>query len=105
MLKNLNILVWEKCADPLTKKPSLTFQVGVLAGVFHGGKSLCESQKTVEKLVSKDGNVEWEEDLSFDLKVCDIPRMARLCFVVYEILKSCKGVRARRLKDSKQVCL
>lgn len=78
-------------------------QIGVQAGLFHGGKSLCESQKTAERVVSKDGNIEWEEDLTFDLKVCDIPRMARLCFVVYEILKSSKGVRARRLKDSKQV--
>uniref|UniRef100_A0A1B6CVF3 phosphatidylinositol 3-kinase n=1 Tax=Clastoptera arizonana TaxID=38151 RepID=A0A1B6CVF3_9HEMI len=77
-------------------------EVGVQAGLFHGGKSLCESQKTIEKMVTKDGECEWEEDLTFDLKVCNIPRMARLCLVVYEILKSAKGVRARRLKDSKQ---
>lgn len=70
--------------------------------MFHGGKSLCESQKTTGKLV-EDGKVECKEELTFDLKVCDIPRMARLCFVVYEILKSSKGVRAKRLKDSKQV--
>lgn len=76
----------------------------MLAGLFHGGKSLCESQKTSEKLVSKDGECEWEEDVTFELAVCNIPRMARLCLVVYEILKSAKGVRARRLKDSKQVC-
>ncbi|XP_046678812.1 phosphatidylinositol 4,5-bisphosphate 3-kinase catalytic subunit delta isoform [Homalodisca vitripennis] len=77
-------------------------QVGIQAGLFHGGKSLCESQKTAEKLVSKDGDTEWEEDLTFDIKVCDIPRMARLCFVLYEILKSSKGVRSKRLKDSRQ---
>lgn len=77
-------------------------EVGVLAGLFHGGKSLCESQKTSEKLVSKDGECEWEEDVTFELAVCNIPRMTRLCLVVYEILKSAKGVRARRLKDSKQ---
>ncbi|PSN34153.1 hypothetical protein C0J52_10044 [Blattella germanica] len=79
-----------------------TVEVGVQAGLFHGGKSLCETQKTSEKQVSKDGGCEWEEDLTFDLKVCNIPRMARLCLVVYEISKSAKGVKSRKVKDQKQ---
>ena len=45
----------------------------------------------------------FNEELCFDLLVSNIPRMARLCLVVYEISKSAKGVRSRRLKDSKQV--
>ncbi|CAG2056380.1 unnamed protein product, partial [Timema podura] len=65
-------------------------------------ESLSESQKTTEKQVSKEGSCEWEEDLTFDLKVCNIPRMARLCLVVYEISKTAKGVKSRRLKDTKQ---
>nr|CAD7401329.1 unnamed protein product [Timema poppensis] len=81
-----------------------TVEVGVHAGLFHGGKSLSESQKTTEKQVSKEGSCEWEEDLTFDLKVCNIPRMARLCLVVYEISKTAKGVKSRRLKDTKQCC-
>ncbi|KAJ9596012.1 hypothetical protein L9F63_012745, partial [Diploptera punctata] len=76
--------------------------VGVQAGLFHGGKSLCETQKTTEKQVSKDGSCEWEEDLTFDLDVCNIPRMARLCLVVYEISKSAKGMKSRKVKDQKQ---
>lgn len=78
-------------------------QVGVQAGLFHGGKSLAEPQKTSEKTVSKDGECEWEEDLQFDILVCDIPRMARLCLVVYESSKTAKGAKFRRAKDSKQV--
>lgn len=77
-------------------------EVGVQAGLFHGGKSLAEPQKTSEKQVSKDGECEWEEDLQFDIQVCNIPRMARLCLVVYEISKTAKGSKFRRLKDSKQ---
>lgn len=77
-------------------------EVGVQAGLFHGGKSLTEPQKTSEKQVTKEGECEWEEELHFDLQVCNIPRMARLCLVVYEISKTAKGVKARRLKDSKQ---
>ncbi|KAF7404673.1 hypothetical protein HZH66_003579 [Vespula vulgaris] len=80
-----------------------TVEIGLQAGLFHGGKSLCESQKTKETIVSSDGSCEWEETLRFDIKVKDIPRMARLCFVLYEISKTSKGLKSRRLvKDSKQ---
>ncbi|XP_015181948.1 PREDICTED: phosphatidylinositol 4,5-bisphosphate 3-kinase catalytic subunit delta isoform [Polistes dominula] len=80
-----------------------TVEIGLQAGLFHGGKSLCESQKTKETIVSSDGSCEWEELLRFDIKVKDIPRMARLCFVLYEISKTSKGLKSRRLvKDSKQ---
>lgn len=74
----------------------------VQAGLFHGGKSLCQSQKTQEKAVVE-STAKFDECLQFDILVCNIPRMARLCLVVYEISKSSKGVRSRRLKDSKQV--
>ncbi|KAK9501564.1 hypothetical protein O3M35_012267 [Rhynocoris fuscipes] len=77
-------------------------EVCVQAGLYHGGKSLCEPQKTSERLVSKEGECIWDEDLQFDIQVSNIPRMARLCFVVYEICKSAKGLRSKKLKDSKQ---
>ncbi|KAJ1528067.1 hypothetical protein ONE63_007985 [Megalurothrips usitatus] len=76
-------------------------EVVVQAGLFHGGKSLCEPQKTREKHV-EDSVAKFDEFLYFDILVSNIPRMARLCLVVYEISKSSKGVRSRRLKDSKQ---
>ncbi|XP_043477506.1 phosphatidylinositol 4,5-bisphosphate 3-kinase catalytic subunit delta isoform [Leptopilina heterotoma] len=80
-----------------------TVEIGLQAGLFHGGKSLCESRKTKETVVNLDGSCEWEETLKFDIKVRDIPRMARLCFVLYEISKTAKGLKSRRLvKDSKQ---
>lgn len=78
-------------------------EVGLQAGLFHGGKSLCESQKTKEAVLNQEGCCEWQETLRFDIKVCDIPRMARLCFVLYEISKTAKGLKSRRMwKDSKQ---
>lgn len=78
----------------------LFFKVGVQAGLFHGGKPLCESQKTTEKVVSKDGNVEFEEELQFDIQISNVPRMARLCFAIYEMSKTAKGVKARKLKKN-----
>lgn len=77
-----------------------TIEVRVKAGLFHGGKPLCETQKTSDKQVSREGSVEFNENFTFDINVCDIPRMARLCFVVYEISKIAKSVKSRRLKES-----
>ncbi|XP_072757621.1 phosphatidylinositol 4,5-bisphosphate 3-kinase catalytic subunit delta isoform [Anoplolepis gracilipes] len=80
-----------------------TVEIGLQAGLFHGGKSLCESQKTKEIIVNSDGSCDWGETLKFDIKIRDIPRMARLCFVLYEISKTAKGLKSRKLvRDSKQ---
>lgn len=95
----------QTCSFTLNKlKYFFSFKVGIQVGIFHGGKPLCESQKTVENVVSKEGRVDFEEEIQFDIQISNIPRMARLCFAIYEISKSAKGVKARKVKDSKQVC-
>lgn len=78
-------------------------EVKIDAGLFHGGKPLCESVGTIEQVVDKWGGCTWEEELEFNISVADIPRMTRLCFVVYEVCKTSKGMKTKRLKDSKQV--
>jgi phosphatidylinositol-4,5-bisphosphate 3-kinase catalytic subunit alpha/beta/delta len=76
-------------------------EVGMQAGVFHGGKSLCRIMKTSEKMFSNDGICEWMEDLTFDISVSNMPRNVRLCIVVYETKTSrTQAIRARKLKDS-----
>lgn len=79
-----------------------TVEVGIEAALFHGGKALCECVRTSEKIVNN-GDCTWDEELEFDMSIADIPRMARLCLVVYEVSKTSKGLRARRIKESKQV--
>lgn len=79
-----------------------TVEVGIEAALFHGGKALCECVRTSEKIV-ENGGCTWNEELEFDMSVADIPRMARLCLVVYEVSKTSKGLRTRRIKESKQV--
>lgn len=76
-------------------------EVAIQVGLFHGGKSLCEPQKTTEISLKADGCAEWDQVLKFDIMVYNVPRMARLCLVVYEIAKSSKsGGGRRRIKDS-----
>lgn len=67
--------------------------------MFHGGKPLCQPKIIGERVV-KEGSCEYEEKLQFDIKVGDIPRMARICFAVYEVCKSVKNLRAKRLRDA-----
>lgn len=84
-----------------------TMEIGIQVGLFHGGKPLCEPQKTSPIPLPADGSAAWEEVLKFDIMVYNVPRMARLCLVVYEILKNSKssssssGTGRRRGKDSK----
>lgn len=70
-------------------------EVGIQAGIFHGGRSLCEPKKTQPRICSN-GECSWNEDLTFDLKVRDLPRAARLCLVVYGLSKVPKGAKGSR---------
>nr|CAH0099295.1 unnamed protein product [Daphnia galeata] len=70
-------------------------EVGIQAGIFHGGRSLCEPRKTQAKSYVN-GECTWNEELIFDLKVRDLPRAARLCLVVYSLSKMSKGAKGSR---------
>ncbi|XP_049538922.1 phosphatidylinositol 4,5-bisphosphate 3-kinase catalytic subunit delta isoform [Anopheles darlingi] len=76
-------------------------EVGVQLGLFHGGKSLCKTERTRLVPLSADGRAVWNQTIQFDIQVSNVPRMARLCLVIYENLRTAKGVgvRARRTKD------
>uniref|UniRef100_A0A8C4Q9Y7 C2 domain-containing protein n=1 Tax=Eptatretus burgeri TaxID=7764 RepID=A0A8C4Q9Y7_EPTBU len=54
----------------------------VKAGLFHGGELLCKP--ALSRDVSGCSEPNWGEDvLDFDIEVGDLPRMARLCLVLY----------------------
>lgn len=44
---------------------------------------------------------QFDDKLVFDIKVCNIPRNAKLCFVVYEINKYAKNSKTKKFKESK----
>ncbi|XP_076265389.1 phosphatidylinositol 4,5-bisphosphate 3-kinase catalytic subunit delta isoform-like isoform X2 [Rhynchophorus ferrugineus] len=76
-------------------------EVGIQVGLFHGGKPLCQPVKTDERLVSDKLEVDFDFHIEFDIQVCNIPRNAKLCFVIYESNKCVKGTKSRRPKDVK----
>jgi phosphatidylinositol-4,5-bisphosphate 3-kinase len=55
-------------------------KVYVKAGIYHGRESLCSVVTTSKGAASE--NTEWNEILEFDISIRDIPRGAKLCFVV-----------------------
>jgi phosphatidylinositol-4,5-bisphosphate 3-kinase catalytic subunit beta isoform len=74
-------------------------RIAVKVGLYHGRESLTSSISTADTSVKKDSCI-WNENCTFDINLCDVPRMARFCFVVYEILiRSRKGSRGKLFRS------
>ncbi|CAH0555330.1 unnamed protein product [Brassicogethes aeneus] len=80
--------------------PKKVSEVGIQVGLFHGGKSLCQPQKTDDRQINESFETTFHQELVFDIDVCNIPRNAKLCFVVYEVNKYSKGTKNRKIKES-----
>ncbi|XP_050305092.1 phosphatidylinositol 4,5-bisphosphate 3-kinase catalytic subunit delta isoform [Anthonomus grandis grandis] len=78
-----------------------TTEIGIQMGLFHGGKPLCQPVKTDEVPLNDGCTVDFDVTLDFDIQVCNVPRNAKLCFVVYEVNKCYKGTKPRKPKDQK----
>ena len=70
------------------------FQVVVEAGLYHGSIALCET-RTTQEVSFKDGAAVFDEFLTFNTHVCNIPRNTRLCIAIYEVSQSSKVSKAR----------
>ncbi|KAI1309369.1 Phosphatidylinositol 4,5-bisphosphate 3-kinase catalytic subunit beta isoform [Halotydeus destructor] len=57
--------------------------VGIEIALYHSG-AILDERKMSRDMAVKDGEVTWEEHFLFDINVCDIPRMARICVALYE---------------------
>jgi|SRR6218665_179468 len=80
-------------------------QVKVRACLYHGGDPLCSSVSSKDTMLTQ-GCAKWGEMLTFDLQLQNVPRMARLCFVLYMLPDKRSGKKtptARKLMDKKKV--
>ncbi|XP_069808018.1 phosphatidylinositol 4,5-bisphosphate 3-kinase catalytic subunit delta isoform-like [Dendropsophus ebraccatus] len=63
---------------------NVTFAAGcklvVRAGLFHGHEPLCQEVETTE--VNAVAHPVWHQMMVFDIEVCDLPRMTRLCLTL-----------------------
>ncbi|KAL6038859.1 hypothetical protein STEG23_032590 [Scotinomys teguina] len=69
-------------------------KVHVRAGLFHGTELLCKTVVSSE-ITGKNDHI-WNEQLEFDINICDLPRMARLCFAVYAVLDKVKTKKSTK---------
>ncbi|KAM5270442.1 phosphatidylinositol 4,5-bisphosphate 3-kinase catalytic subunit delta isoform 1-T4 [Hipposideros larvatus] len=74
----------------------------VQAGLFHGNETLCKTVSSSE--VSVCSEPVWKQHLEFDINVCDLPRMARLCFALYAVIEKAKKARSTKKKSKKADC-
>ncbi|KAM6172991.1 phosphatidylinositol 4,5-bisphosphate 3-kinase catalytic subunit delta isoform [Erethizon dorsatum] len=74
----------------------------VQAGLFHGHEMLCKTVSSSE--VSVCSEPVWKQRLEFDISVCDLPRMARLCFALYAVVEKAKKARSTKKKSKKADC-
>lgn len=75
-------------------------QLAIQVGLYHGGQPLTHSISTPNQMI-ENGQCIWNETLSLDIAIADIPRMARLCFVIYQvIIRARKGSRGKFFRSN-----
>lgn len=75
----------------------------VQAGLYHGHEMLCKMVSSSEVGVCSEPV--WGQRLEFDINVCDLPRMARLCLALYSVVERAKKARSTKKKSKKAVSL
>ena len=90
-------------APPIKTSLTLTWpQVKLRACIYHAGDTMCSIVNWPERQLEGD-TAKWEESVTFDISLHDIPRMARLCFMLYEAT-STRGKGRRKVGDT-VVCM
>jgi Phosphoinositide 3-kinase C2 len=69
----------------VSKGVPMVLNLQLQLGLFHGGKSLCQTKKIdVRYWANETGICECEEIVTFDIDLNNLPRMARLCVAICE---------------------
>ncbi|XP_016960973.1 phosphatidylinositol 4,5-bisphosphate 3-kinase catalytic subunit delta isoform [Drosophila biarmipes] len=77
------------------------FRVGVHVGLFHGDQKLC-AQRSIDQ--SPNGGIDSflfnDQVMGFDIQMRNLPRMTRLCIVIFEVTKMSRSKKSSNNKDS-----
>ncbi|XP_015248798.1 PREDICTED: phosphatidylinositol 4,5-bisphosphate 3-kinase catalytic subunit alpha isoform [Cyprinodon variegatus] len=74
-------------------------KIYVRTGIYHGGEQMCDNVNTQRVPCS---NPRWNEWLTYDMYIPDIPRAARLCLSICSV-KGRKGAKEVRQSSVKQI--
>jgi Phosphoinositide 3-kinase C2 len=62
---------------------SLILQVNVRGCLYHGWEMLGSVINSPERRITEGATIQWNEPFVFDVSLTNLPRMARLCFMLY----------------------
>ncbi|KNC26382.1 hypothetical protein FF38_05279 [Lucilia cuprina] len=65
-------------------------KVGVHIGLYHGEHKLC-AQHSVDIASSNNRSFTFDKDIVLDIPLQNLPRMTRLCMVIYEVTKTSRS--------------
>lgn len=77
-------------------------EIGVHLGIFHGEKKLCALQKSKELPINNDGKIVFNQAITFDILLHNVPRSARLCVSIYAKTVKLSGPRSKKISTSKE---
>lgn len=68
-------------------------KVGVHIGLYHGEHKLC-AQHSVDVASSNNRSFTFDKDIVFDIPMQNLPRMTRLCLVIYEVTRTSRSKKS-----------
>jgi phosphatidylinositol-4,5-bisphosphate 3-kinase len=76
-------------------------KVYVKCGLYYGAESICDSQ-TTRPQGEYQGICDWNENMEFSIRVCDLPRSAKLCFVLYSSRDALNAPKGKKKKKAQK---
>lgn len=68
-------------------------KIGIHIGLYHGERRLC-SHHTADIASSNNRSFNFDHDIKFDIRLQNLPRMTRLCIVIYEMTKTSRSKKS-----------
>ena len=84
----------EKVEELPTLSNRSSYLAIIEATLYHGGKPLCSSITTTTKVL--DNTIVWRESIGFSIKKKDIPRSAKILFVVTEAAQKKDSIEVKK---------
>lgn len=79
---------------------SRALKVGVHVGLFHGEQKLCAQRSADAPNSGSDTFLFNDLVMSFDIQMRNLPRMTRLCIVIFEVTKMSRSKKSSNNKDN-----
>ncbi|XP_075148602.1 phosphatidylinositol 3-kinase 92E [Haematobia irritans] len=77
-------------------------KVGVHIGLYHGEHKLC-AQHSLDIASSNNRSFTFDKDIVFDIPLQNLPRMTRLCLVIYEVTRSSRSKKSSNTSSNNTI--